>query len=86
MFLAQAGLTIDLIRADINEAPDGSHLHRVRTLLLLLVSSAACAWQPALPDAISKRTMRAASSSTWVPYVLFMVKAKELPNELSTWV
>ena len=30
--------------------------------------------------------MRDASSSTWVPYVLFMVKARLLPNELSTCV
>jgi len=29
---------------------------------------------------------RAASSRTCVPYVLFRVKARELPNELSTWV
>lgn len=30
--------------------------------------------------------MRAASSRTWVPYVLFMVKAREFPKELSTCV
>ena len=29
---------------------------------------------------------RQASRSTCVPYVLFMVKAKLLPKELSTWV
>ena len=30
--------------------------------------------------------LRAASSSTCVPYVLFIVNASELPNELSTCV